>query len=558
MPAIFCTVLFVTFLLPLSTAAAQGGARETQRDKKEEDFWTKFEREVDNFVRRMTRDFSPYDDELKEAAGDTSRFRIILLNADTTIAAGDTLRGNVSFWNGNVTVRGFVDGNLQVHDGNLYLKDRARINGNVRMYNGRVLPEERASIAGSIDEQTTSGAEPPMYDIPSERWTGTVMRTRVPWQSEQTIPDNLIFRYNRVEGIFLGIGSEKRLHWDGRRNFSAYGSVGYGFSAHHWRGNLGVTRQFALSPQHRNQILEVGLEGYSLTDSKDQWRISRGENTAAAFFIHEDFRDYFAREGGSAFLGYSLKTDPLFAEGRIAFVADRYKSLEGKTDWALFGGSKTFRGNPPVDEGKMRSIQITAGITNATRLRYGPEGWTAYMTAEIADRDGIGGDFTFHQYLADIRRYQPLGMFDNLNIRLRIGSVTGAAPRQKLFELGGLGSIPAFRFKELPSDSLGGNRMILFNAEYVVNGNFLGDLDFWPSWLLRHIDLIFMADAGLVRSVAADEPAFQGFGGIRWKEFRSDLGVALANRSGSFRIGMIWRTDRAETAHFVLRFSRPF
>jgi len=91
-----------------------------------------------------------------------------------------------------------------------------------------------------------------------------------------------------------------------------------------------------------------------------------------------------------------------------------------------------------------------------------------------------------------------------------------------------------------------------------VNGSFLSDPDFWPTWLLRHVNLIFMADAGFVRSVSVDEPALQGFDGMQWTDFKSDLGVAVGTRNGSFRIGMVWRTDAAEPAQFVLRLSRPF
>ena len=96
------------------------------------------------------------------------------------------------------------------------------------------------------------------------------MQTRVPWQNEYTVPDIFIFRYNRVESIFLGVGLENRPYWDGRRSFGAFGSIGYGFASYRWRGNLGLTGQFALAPQKRTQILEFGLDGYSLTDSKDE------------------------------------------------------------------------------------------------------------------------------------------------------------------------------------------------------------------------------------------------------------------------------------------------
>jgi hypothetical protein len=548
-------LLSLLFLLPLSSAFAQ----ESEADSTHQvSFWTRFQKELDTFIRRMTNDFTPGDIEEIPPEKDTTWIRRIWLSTDTTIAADDTIDGAVAFRNGNVTLLGTVNGNLEVYNGSLFLKDHSRVNGDVRVYGGRAMPDLGATITGAIDERSTIPDERSYYEIPSERWPGLIWRTRVPWQSEDELPDNLMLRYNRVEGVFVGLGSEKRLYWDGRREFSAYGSVGYGFSSHRWRGNLGVVRQFALNPARRDQVLEVGMEGYSLLDSKDQWIISRGENSAAAFFLHEDFRDYFGREGVSVFASYDFKNEPLFLEGRLAYHADRYASLESATDWALFGGSKTFRPNPPITDGAMRSIAFTIGATTATRLRFGPEGWTAFLTAEVADRGGMGGDFTFQQYVLDLRRYQPLGRYDNLNLRLRLATSHGDLPPQKSYELGGVGTIPAFRFKEFSGDLGVGNRLLLLNAEYVINGDFLGDLTFWPSWLLRHVNLLFVADAGALRSVAPEEGGLDGFEHLRWNEFKSDLGLALGNRGGSFRIGMVWRTDRSAPPRLLLRCARPF
>ena len=45
---------------------------------------------------------------------------------------------------------------------------------------------------------------------------------------------------------------------------------------------------------------------------------------------------------------------------------------------------------------------------------------------------------------------------------------------------------------------------------------------------------------------------------MTWNDFKHDSGVAVGNRSGSFRIGIAWRTDHPEPAQFVLRIERPF
>jgi hypothetical protein len=384
----------------------------------------------------------------------------------------------------------------------------------------------------------------------------TALRTS--WSREYSDLSNIMIRYNRVEGLFLGLGSEKRYDWEGRKDFSPSGSAGYGFSSHRWRFNMEIEKQIPLRETNNNQLLEFGVEGHSLTDSKDRWRINLHENNAAAFFIHEDFRDYFGREGVTLHAAYYLKDDDLFTEAKVAYLVDRYESLDNNVDWSLFGGSKVFRTNPAIRNGNMRSIMVFAGFSTAHATYAPPDGWSIHATAEFAGRNSFGGDFTFNQLVADVRRFQPIGRYDQLNLRLRIGTAYGDLPPQKSYELGGFGTLPGFAFKSFPGDSPGGNRMILLNTEYLVDGDFLGDLSFWPSWIMRHLNLVFLADAGLVRAVASNASVTQGFGGITLEEFKSDLGVGVGSRNGSFRLALAWRTDKAESPRILLRFAQPF
>jgi hypothetical protein len=379
----------------------------------------------------------------------------------------------------------------------------------------------------------------------------------VPWIGENTIQNNLIVRYNRVESVFIGLGSEKKYYWEEGKEFNPFGSIGYGFGSHRWAADLGLSRQIPIGSWDLDRLIEVGIEGYTLTDSKDQWRISTLENSLASFFIHEDFRDYFGKDGVTVHTAYLVRDHDLYGEARVAYVLDKYKSMENGADWALFGGHKSFRDNPQINEGTMRSIATLAGFSTASKDRLGKDGWNLYATAEFAGA-GLGGDFRFQQYLLDVRRYQPLGYHDNINIRLRAGTAHGTLPLQKSYQIGGIGTLPAFQFNEFPGDTLGANRMLLMNAEYILNGDFLGDLDFWPSFILRHINLILVADAGLVRTASAETSTFSGFGGITWNEFRSDLGFGISNRSGSCRLGMVWRTDRHESPALLMRVEAPF
>jgi hypothetical protein len=200
----------------------------------------------------------------------------------------------------------------------------------------------------------------------------------------------------------------------------------------------------------------------------------------------------------------------------------------------------------------MRSVLASAGISTESKTARGPEGWSIYGAFEYGPR-AMGGEFNFDQYILDIRRFQPMSSFDNLNIRLRAGTSDGTLPLQKAYDLGGLGTLNAFPFK-----SETGNRMILFNAEYIMNGSILDDLDFWPSWIFDHVNLLFFTDAGMIRIAVPGSGPTEGFENITWREFRHDFGAGFSNRSGSFRVGIAWRTDVKAPARFILRFTRPF
>ena len=331
-----------------------------------------------------------------------------------------------------------------------------------------------------------------------------------------------------------------------------YGSAGWGFKSHTWRGNLGLVRQFAILTNEGSGIFELGAEGHSLTDTKDPWIISLHENTAAALFIHEDFRDYFQRNGYTFHTAYYSKHDYLKNELKVAYLADTYDSLTNKVDWALFGGGKQFRLNPLIDPGKMRSMIMNGGVSTISKTSYGTEGWSLYASAEFAKKIW-GSEFEFDQYILDLRRFQPLGKYDNFNIRLRAGTLTGDLLTQKIFDIGGLGTVNAFPFK-----SETGNRMLLINAEFIISGSFVEELEFWPMWIFQNVNILILSDAGFTRNALPTASALEGVEAVKLSDFKHDFGVAFSNRSGSFRIGVAWRTDHPAPAQFILRFNRPF
>lgn len=555
------TLLCAVFTLAM--AEAQSTKKETAESDKHESLAQRIGSIVEDVIDKLEREFSGRTDQpilrnntLKQVGSQQPQGPIpttvaedsnLTYQGNTVIQKGDTLNTNVIVKSGDLTIYGRINGDVLVIGGDLYVRDGAYVGGNIKVINGEVNKDDDAIVMGYIDE--SSSRKEKAYREEEKNFRRSSTRLHANWANETTNLDNFIFRYNRVEGLFLGAGSEKRYYWDDQRSYSLYGSVGYGFKSHNWRGNLGLSRQFAFDD---GQLIEIEAEGHSLTDTKDDWLIGVHENTAAAILIHEDYRDYFRRDGYGINLGYATQRDYFTGQVKVGYLSDEYRSMENQTEWSFFGGDKRFRPNPAIDEGNMRSIVSSAGLSTVTSTMYGPEGWSMLATAEVAEKN-LGGEFTFNRYVADVRRYQPLGRYDNLNIRVRVGTAEGVLPLQKTFEIGGLGTLQGYPFK----DEMG-NRMLLMNAELIVNGDFLGDLSFWPSWFMRGINLLILTDAGLVRNVDTDALWTNGFSDIRFSDFRHDVGAGVATRNGSFRLAFVWRTDRSEPAHFVFRFSRPF
>ena len=539
------------------TASVMGQSKKADQttSERQQDLTERLGVMIENFIDDVTREFSAqtYEtpvDTIPTGNQSKSPQANITFNGNKTVEEGETIQANVVVKAGNLTVYGTIDGDVLVVGGTLYVKDGGTIRGNARVINGDIVKDENGVVEGYMDKTSASTAG---YRFDRGRFTRSGYRLDANWVDEMTNLDNFIYRYNRVEGHFFGLGSDKKYYWDGYRRFSVYGSVGWGAKSHRWRYNLGIARQFLItSSPSGGGILEIGGEGHSFTDTKDQWIIGTNENTAAAILIHEDFRDYFGREGFSIHTGYYTRFDDVTAQLKVAYVLDKYSSLEKRTEWSVFGGNKVFRPNPAIDDGRMRSFVISPGFSTTTRTSRGPEGWSMYGTAEFADTR-YGGNFSFSQTIADIRRYQPLSQYDNFNLRLRVGTSGGKLPAQKIFELGGLSSLHGRPFK-----SEIGNRMILLNAEYIVNGDFLHELDFWPSGLLRHFNFIVLSDAGLMRNVSREKGWTDGFENIRFSEFKHDIGLGLSNRNGSFRIGFVWRTDIKAPGRLFFRFNRPF
>lgn len=472
-----------------------------------------------------------------------SKSDAVTFNGNTEIALNDTVDGDLVVKNGTLVVIGMVNGDVLVVNGDIELRSSARVLGNVRAMNGSITKADGAFVEGFTEQSSNTGNR-------KSRMRSTY-RTKYSysfkpyyWNTENIFDDNFLFRYNRVEGLFLGVGSEKKFYWDGSKSLSGFGSFGYGFTSHKWRLQLGLDRQFSVSDE---TLLEMGAEAHSLTDTKDEWLMPLSENNLAAIFFREDFRDYFQREGFSGHAARYTRTEEMSTMVDIRFLNDRYASLVSGAQWGVFGG-RTFRSNPGISTGTMKSVTVSAGLSTVERYRYRIEGWNLYAKGEYAGRT-LGGDFNFTQVVLDLRRFQPLGDDDQINLRLRAGSLEGVSLPQKELELGGANTLPAYGYKEFV-----GNRMLLANLEYRLSGDVIDEIFFFPNSL----SLIAFGDAGAVASVKTTWALHEGFNKLSGSAVRSDYGIAVGWHDGDARLGFAWRTDKQAPVSIFFRLNRSF
>lgn len=312
-------------------------------------------------------------------------------------------------------------------------------------------------------------------------------------------------------------------------------------------------------PVFADQKLFLGAEFHDLTASDDQWQISSSEASLAAVGPRRNFRDYYRREGLQ--LTSALRVHRQ-AELLFAWRGERQTSLATQSDFSFWNSDESFRPNLVAREGQLNAVIVGASIDGrgfdgesleATYRRHqfdtlfgerlndpekhedGAPIWRIDWTSELSSPGGLGSDFDFKRHIVNGRARVLVGQHQNVGVRAIGGWSEGTLPPQRLFAIGGIGSVHGYDFKSATGDTLA-----LMNLEYEIG---------WrggPS-------LVAFLDAGHVTSrlppgvlpQGADLPWMKGIG---W-------GIGL----GGMRIDFGYKLDTLPSSPQVLvRFGRTF
>jgi hypothetical protein len=389
------------------------------------------------------------------------------------IAAAQTVNGNVAALRGPVTIGGRVTGNVIVINGDLTLAPGARIDGAVFVVGGYIEGRERATIGGLVrhyreplrfreeDERIIAETDQTAFDE-DESWVSRWRRRRR--QSDSKLSLMTSGSYNRVEGLAVQGGpSVRRTTSWGDVRVNAYGIVR---SVDHWEWtsrNIGhdVTALVGLG---RPGTIAVGARAFDIVGPIETWQLRNAEVGLASFFLHRDYRDYWARHGGSAYLvvraGESFSVTPSYSE-------ERWSSLPERDPFTLFRGAQQWRPNPIVDEGRFRLLSAHAAYDTRTDVDDPSSGWYVVTDVEHARSAAVRLAATpvsvraaatepveveYTRLFLDARRYNRVSPDGQLNLRLVVGGWLDGdeLPIQRRFALGGAGSLPGYDFRRPP------------------------------------------------------------------------------------------------------------
>ncbi|MDB5036183.1 MAG: hypothetical protein JWQ98_3424 [Chlorobi bacterium] len=343
-----------------------------------------------------------------------------------------------------------------------------------------------------------------------------------------------LLNYDRADGFFLGVGDNLPATQFLEKRIQGYFGFGYAFGSHYWQVYGGLSRDFLST----TTPLRIGGEGHILTDTRDAWKVERFENSLDALLAGVDSRDYYQRKG------YSLSIEQ-FLSPRIGvrgeFRSDRYINSRREVGWSLFGPKQPFRDVQGIQEGRLTSAAVGLVMDFMSLRSWSETEFGLETEAEWGSLDG-----RFAQYVLDLRlKTVAIDPWLSLAVHGRVGSATGAAPLQKLFTIGGWGTLPGY-----PQNAYQGNRMALLQTDLLI-------APFADSRFLHNLRVIFSNDFGAVTTA---DSAAGPLAGIPTDPalFLYSPGIYVGTPAGQFRIGYAFRTDIFRDPRLIIRLNQVF
>lgn len=279
-----------------------------------------------------------------------------------------------------------------------------------------------------------------------------------------------IYRFNRVEGHYLGCGFGNDGKLLPRTRLNA--KVGYAFSDKKWQYRFGGSYKL----WEKGKLWIGGSIKDEITHRPTIISGSRYNATFDAFFLNEDPLDYYREKGYRVFA--SLR--PIY-HTRLD-LAYRDFNQDSKPNQAfhsalhrVFYDSRTHRKNLPIEDGKLRSVTTVFSYDSREmikdkdhdRISYALQYFSTETGIEYASPDFIANDFDFRRYYLRFDAHK--NIFGQFSLWGYLGGSDGHLPPQKYFSVD-FGSPDVLRgeqsFGTFGSRNFGGDRAALIYASH--------------------------------------------------------------------------------------------
>ncbi|CAN5784287.1 hypothetical protein BH23GEM6_BH23GEM6_00670 [soil metagenome] len=268
---------------------------------------------------------------------------------------------------------------------------------------------------------------------------------------------NHLFRYNRVEGAYLGLGGQVVPPDPLRNRWELYGTAGWAIAEGTPRGELSARFGSVAAPSPR-RLTDFGGEVAvyrRLVDIRPfrptyDWDLIY---TIPAILWGSDVRDYYDVTGAEAFASgrHGRWT------GRLGGRLESQDSVQINTTRFLFGTAGDFGPLASIDPGTHAALEAGAGYS------FGPGafgmGNSVILRGDV--EQGVA-DFQFTRLAGLISARFNLGPVTLAN-RTDAGHVMGGVPPQKLFRFGGLEGLRGYE-----SNEFGGSTAVLTRGRFLV------------------------------------------------------------------------------------------
>jgi hypothetical protein len=384
------------------------------------------------------------------------------------VAEGDTIRRTLGVVDGPVIVSGTVLGDIVMINGDLRLDSTAVVQGSIVVVGGSVVGRSRGRVDGEMQVWRSALA----YREVDGRMVADENETFFSRYAEWRKRRNDAFRdvlvssahtYNRVEGLSILAGPRLRLsRGASRATFEALGIFRTGDRLAWERRNLGHqllaefregtdARHIAFGAQHVDEVAAV-----------ESWSLGDAETGLTSLLFARDYRDYYNRLGGSAFVRAAGDHG---SQLQLSIGREEWESREARNPLALFRGGRDWRVNPGALEGTATLFGVKGVIDTRNDPLQPRDGWLLSAEYERGHVDITRAadttllalsvpEITYGRLFVDARRYNRVSPHSSVNLRLVAGGLLhgDALPAQRKLSVSGVDALPGYGFRSLEGD----------------------------------------------------------------------------------------------------------